>query len=92
MLASKRSGQTWLSLGTTDLTRKQLDDFNLETNLVVRGPIKRPVFSQVTHWLDVLWTNRGNRTFSKPLEEVKRRTILITLAYHVMELSGWALW
>lgn len=92
MLARKRNGEAWLSLGSTNLTRKHLNDFNLETNLVVRGPVKAPVFAEVTDWLDDLWNNRENRTFSKPLEEVKRPNILVTLAYHVMERSGWAFW
>lgn len=92
MFVRKLNGQAWLSLGTANLTRKHLNDFNLETNLVIRGLAEEPVFTEVAELMEAFWANSGGKTFSKPLEEVKRHSVFTTIGYHLLERSGWASW
>ncbi len=57
-----RSGsRLWVMLGSANLTRRNLDDYNLEANLAADMPLDAPVAGELTRWFDTLWFNRGPR-------------------------------
>jgi phosphatidylserine/phosphatidylglycerophosphate/cardiolipin synthase-like enzyme len=59
-LVAVRSGERcWLLLGSANLTRRNIGDFNLEANVAVELPAMAPMSVQVTEWFDTLWHNRG---------------------------------
>ncbi len=57
-----RSGaRLWVMLGSANLTRRNLDDYNLEADLAADLPIDAPLAGELTRWFDTLWFNRGAR-------------------------------
>jgi len=50
----------WLSLGSANLTRRNLADYNLEANLVVELPRSAPVAQQSVDYFETLWGNRAS--------------------------------
>ena len=57
-----RSGtRLWAMLGSANLTRRNLDDYNLEANLAADMPADAPMAGELTRWFDALWFNRGPR-------------------------------
>jgi phosphatidylserine/phosphatidylglycerophosphate/cardiolipin synthase-like enzyme len=59
-LVSIRSAtEFWFTLGSANLTRRNLDDFNLEANVAASVPPASHIATQVSGWFDALWTNRG---------------------------------
>ena len=49
----------WLTLGSANFTRRNLDDYNLEANVIVETPRESPLETTVLAWYDGLWSNRA---------------------------------
>lgn len=49
----------WFTLGSANLTRRNIGDFNLEANLAASVPLNSALADQITGWFESLWTNRG---------------------------------
>ncbi|MEO6367009.1 MAG: phospholipase D-like domain-containing protein, partial [Steroidobacteraceae bacterium] len=58
-----RSGErVWLTLGSANLTRRNLNDYNLEANVIVDTPATSVLAGDVMNWFEMLWTNRPGGT------------------------------
>jgi len=51
--------RAWLTLGSAQLTRRSLDDYNLEANVALELPRSAPLAQQVLDYFDTLWSNRA---------------------------------
>ena len=51
--------ESWFTLGSANLTRRNLDDYNLEANLAATVPPNSEIAGTITAWFDQLWNNRG---------------------------------
>ena len=49
----------WLTLGSANLTRRALNDYNLEANLAIEVARSAPLAQQVLAYFDALWSNRA---------------------------------
>ena len=49
----------WLTLGSANLTRRSLDDYNLEANLAIEVLRDAPLAQQALGYFDTLWSNRA---------------------------------
>lgn len=57
-----RSGtRLWVMLGSANLTRRNLDDYNLEANVAAELPLDAPLAGELLRWFETLWLNRGPR-------------------------------
>lgn len=90
LLARKTDGRAWMSIGSTNLTRRNLDDFNLETNVVLRGRQDARVFRQAGEWFETLWRNEPGRIYTAEYERHAVKSPLKAVLYHFMESSGWS--
>jgi phosphatidylserine/phosphatidylglycerophosphate/cardiolipin synthase-like enzyme len=59
LVALRTQDEYWFTLGSANLTRRNLGDFNLEANLAASVPLASGIAAQVSGWFDSLWTNRG---------------------------------
>jgi phosphatidylserine/phosphatidylglycerophosphate/cardiolipin synthase-like enzyme len=90
-LAMVRGGeQLWFTLGSANLTRRNVGDFNLEANLAVEAPPGAPLAQQLERYFETLWNNRAPAgieytadfgTFADPAQSHY-------WAYRVLEGSG----
>lgn len=48
-----------LLLGSANWTRRNLDNFNLETNVLLRAAPEHPAIGAALAWFDAVWTNEG---------------------------------
>jgi len=53
------SGRFWLTVGSANLTRRNLGDYNLEANLAIELPRSSRVAQQAVDYFDTLWSNRA---------------------------------
>ena len=74
--------------GSANFTRRNLDNFNLETDVLVRGPDSDPFFRDVTAYADLLWNNGPERFFSTEYETYEDRALWKHGLYRFMEWSG----
>jgi phosphatidylserine/phosphatidylglycerophosphate/cardiolipin synthase-like enzyme len=49
----------WLTLGSSNLTSRDLDDYNLEANLAIEVARNSPLALQTLEYFETLWTNRA---------------------------------
>jgi phosphatidylserine/phosphatidylglycerophosphate/cardiolipin synthase-like enzyme len=59
LVAVRTATEYWFTLGSANLTRRNLGDFNLEANVAVSVPLNAEIATQISAWFEMLWTNRG---------------------------------
>ncbi len=87
MLCRGLSGST-LILGSANFTRRNLDDFNLETDVVITGPQQAAVFRDCHATFEQVWNNEPNRTYSVDYDHYRDNGRLRYWLYRLMELTG----
>jgi HKD family nuclease len=50
----------WLTVGSANLTRRNLADYNLEANLALEAPRNARIAQQVVDYFETLWSNRAS--------------------------------
>ena len=59
LVTMRTATEFWFTLGSANLTRRNLEDFNLEANVAASVPLNAEIAASITAWFDSLWTNRG---------------------------------
>jgi phosphatidylserine/phosphatidylglycerophosphate/cardiolipin synthase-like enzyme len=59
LITLRSATEFWFTLGSANLTRRNLEDFNLEANVAASVPLNAEIATQISAWFDSLWTNRG---------------------------------
>lgn len=100
LLRHGAQGDSELLIGSANFTRRNLDDLNLETDILVTGPSTRPPFTTTTALFNRLWqVPTGDSTagvtdippkaeFSLPYESSADTSRLRYWRYRFMEASG----
>jgi len=82
------SGKTAVVFGgSCNFTRRNFEDLNLETDLMVAGSANAPVFKAVDDWFEKIWTNR-NGVYTADASAYADTNIGKTLLYRIMEATG----
>jgi len=66
----EKPGQSLFFGGSTNLTLRNLDDYNLETDLFVKAPNNATVTKDISRYFGRLWTNKDG-AFTVPYEKHK---------------------
>lgn len=90
MISEDMSGNAMVLLGSANLTRRNLEDLNLETNVLVRTPASSRVFKDAKFHFDLLWYNQPGRVFSVPYDDYRDETAWKKLLYRFMEAAGFS--
>lgn len=77
-----------LLLGSANFTRRNLEDFNLETSVRLVGPSDTPAIIDAQAFFDRRWTSTPERRTSEPFEAQGDVSIWQTLRYRIMEATG----
>ncbi len=90
LIAVRRGDEFWLCLGSANLTRRNLDDYNLEANLALTSPVDGPLSRDVRRWFDALWQDdSGDRLQSTTgFSAYEDSSWLRYWRYRVMEATG----
>ncbi|KIL45211.1 phospholipase D family protein [Jeotgalibacillus soli] len=59
MMLVKNQDKATIISGSANFTKRNLVDYNLESNLIVRGPIDEEVMQEVDGYFSTLWNNDG---------------------------------
>ncbi len=49
----------WATLGSADLTRRNLADYDLNANVTIEGARGAPIAAQMSDYFETLWSNRA---------------------------------
>jgi phosphatidylserine/phosphatidylglycerophosphate/cardiolipin synthase-like enzyme len=75
------------SLGSANLTRRNVDNYNLEANLAVEVSRAMPIAIEMESYFDRLWHNEGGE-YTLPFEHFDDASRLRYWRYRVMEATG----
>ena len=59
LVAIRTATEFWFTLGSANLTRRNLENFNLEANVAASVPLNSEIATQIGAWFDSLWNNHG---------------------------------
>ena len=90
LLADDGEGSAQLLLGSANLTRRNLDDFNLETNVLVEGRRSSAAIRDAQAFFDALWHNERDRRHTVAYERYRNESLIKKGLYRFMEASGFS--
>ena len=60
LILIENTDSAWLMVGTADLSRRDLGDFNLAAAAIVELPLRASSANEALGWFDTLWYNRAS--------------------------------
>ncbi|WP_083821467.1 phospholipase D family protein [Methylophaga thalassica] len=87
-LMHRGAGETTMLLGSTNFTRRNLHNLNLETSVIVKGPANAAPFRRGRSWFDERWHNLYGRHYSVDYENYADERRWPQLLYRSMEATG----
>lgn len=88
MLFDRGNGESSLILGSANLTRRNLNDLNLETNVLVHGRSGESIFQDTRSYFELLWKNDGTREFSVDYSAYADKSFALKMLYRLIEATG----
>ncbi|MCW8841536.1 MAG: phospholipase D family protein [Gammaproteobacteria bacterium] len=90
LMLRRAGGEAELILGSANFTRRNLDDYNLETNVRLLASGESQVMQQAAGWFEEYWHNRSGRRLSVDYEKYRDPSRRRYWFYRFMEASGWS--
>lgn len=90
LMTEGTSGEAAILLGSANMTRRNLENFNLETDVLVRAPAAAAVTAAARSLFDQLWENRSGRLHSVAYEHYRNRSLLRPWLSRFMEATGFS--
>jgi phosphatidylserine/phosphatidylglycerophosphate/cardiolipin synthase-like enzyme len=90
LVALRLANEVWFTLGSANLTRRNLDDFNLEANVAVSVPPNSEVAADIATWFEMMWSNKGppDLEYTSALGAYADASQGTYWLYRLMEASG----
>jgi hypothetical protein len=90
MVLIRGSRHSWLAVGTSDLSRRDLDDFNLAADFLVELPPGASTGVEALTWFDTLWFNRasGGIEYTGDADAYADASQLHYWQYRLLEATG----
>ncbi len=88
MLTRRADNSAELLLGSANFTRRNLDNLNLETNVVLYGDPATPAIQDASAFFELRWYNAPNQNFSRPYEYYADDSRWRYWRYRLMEFTG----
>jgi HKD family nuclease len=88
LLARRSDGEALLVVGSANFTRRNLQDYNLETSVAVRGPQTSETMRDAAAYFNLVWSNDEGRVFSTPYETYGSDSPTKKLLYELEESTG----
>lgn len=78
--------------GSANLTRRNLDDYNLEASIVLRGNSDEPIMAEMQSFFESQWNNKNGTEYSVPYETYTTTSWYKGLSYRFKEFTGLSRW
>lgn len=90
LMLSRTDGEAELILGSANFTRRNLDDYNLETSVRLLARQDSEVMAQASQWFEDYWHNTPERQLTVDYERYHDPSRWRYGFYRFMEASGWS--
>lgn len=78
----------YMVLGSANLTRRNIGNYNLETNVLVSGASTTTAIRDAYEYFNLLWTNTDKRTFTTDYDTYAEGDVIKKLWYRIGEATG----
>jgi len=92
LLVRRCDGTAELLLGSANLTRRNVRDYNLETDVRVSGRAEAPALADAASYVDRLWTNAGGHVFTTGYGAFRDDSRWRVFRYRFQEATGLCTW
>jgi len=92
LLIRKRDGSADLLLGSANFTRRNVRDYNLETDVRVTGPAEDAALADAAAYAERVWTNGGGRVFTADYDAYRDDSRWRVFRYRLQEATGLCTW
>jgi len=92
LLVKKRGGTAELLAGSANFTRRNVRDYNLETDVRIAGCADAPALRDAAVYVDGLWTNAGGCTFTAGYDAFRDDLRRRVFWYRLQEATGLCTW
>jgi hypothetical protein len=90
LLVSGAARKAELIMGSANYTRRNLDNYNLETNARLLAPDNAEAIAEARALFERRWNNTDGRLYSLDYEKFADESALRYWQYRVMEFTGWS--
>ncbi len=87
MLIFKSGTSSVMILGSANLTRRNIGDYNLESNVLIEGK-RVAAIRDAEQFFNETWSNPNGRTYSADYDVYKNESKIKTIQYQIMEGLG----
>ncbi|MBX2882146.1 MAG: phospholipase [Granulosicoccus sp.] len=87
-LFTQTAGETTLLLGSANYTRRNLDNFNLESNVLLKGSSRTPALTAAAAYFDTQWNNSDGRSYTVDYSVHRDESLVRRWLYRSMEATG----
>lgn len=87
MLMVERADRASVILGSANYTRRNLRNYNLELNVMLKGKSDARVFTDITSYVDRIWNNRAG-VYTTGYEAYRDEAFSKRLIYNIQERLG----
>jgi HKD family nuclease len=91
MIIKKNNGNTIVFVGSANLTRRNIGDYNLEADVKLTASNDSKVIQDVYAYFERIWQNK-NGSYTLDYQTLKEDSLSKYLKYRVQEASGICLW
>ncbi len=92
LLVKRADGTAGLLLGSANFTRRNVRNYNLETDVCVSGRAAAPALADAAAYADRVWTNAGGRVFTSGYEAFQDDSRWRVFRYRFQEATGLCTW
>lgn len=88
LLWQGRSGEAAMIVGSANFTRRNINNLNLETSVLLTGNTNTQAINAAANNFEDYWSNRDNKTFSTEYSRYEDTSMRRRWMYRFMEWSG----
>ena len=88
LLIIEKNDRMTMMQGSANYTKRNLQDYNLETNIVITGKKDEAIFSDVEAFFETQWNNEKNKFYSTAYETYEENSTYKNIIYRLKEFTG----
>ncbi len=88
LLINKKDGTSIIILGSANYTKRNLDNFNLESNIYVMGENNFDIFLKLNLYFDKIFTNNDGNKYTLDYSYYEDKSFWKIILYRFQELTG----
>ncbi|MFT7507170.1 MAG: phosphatidylserine/phosphatidylglycerophosphate/cardiolipin synthase-like enzyme [Acidimicrobiales bacterium] len=92
LLLVKTGDQTVMMQGSANYTKRNLQDYNLETNIIITGRRDEQIFKDIEAFFETQWNNEEYIFYSTSYETYEDTSTYKNIVYRLKEFSGLSRW